>query len=154
MGLSEKAKTHRQEQAREYMRETRKSPEKQAQEKAWRQANPERQRAAQSRWYQKNKERILKEQKTIREGYRETFFELYGWVCSCCAESIVSFLTMDHKDGNNRQGVWGGNGELRRAIKTFRPDLWQTLCFNCNCGRATNGGVCPHNKTGSVLYGI
>lgn len=23
-------------------------------------------------------------------------------------------------------------------------DRYQLLCFNCNCGRHRNGGVCPH----------
>lgn len=32
----------------------------------------------------------------------------------------------------------------RWAILNGFPDELQLLCFNCNCGRQRNGGVCPH----------
>jgi len=84
----------------------------------------------------------------LRERIRNklTFIAMYGGQCSCCGESDPRFLTLDH--------VKGDGGEHRKelfdqqivslAIRDFQPDRFQVLCFNCNCGRSANGGVCPH----------
>jgi hypothetical protein len=74
----------------------------------------------------------------------------YGGVCHCCGESIEKFLTIDH--------INGGGRAHRRAISYDRagdsfyawlvregfPPGFALLCYNCNCGRARNGGLCPH----------
>lgn len=68
--------------------------------------------------------------------------------CACCLESIERFLTFDHinNDGAKHRrenaysdlAVWlRGNGW---------PDGYQVLCYNCNLGRAHNGGICPHKE--------
>lgn len=73
----------------------------------------------------------------------------YGGQCACCGESEPAFLTIDHV---NEDGA-----KHRREIKTNRVYSWlekhdypqegfQLLCFNCNCGRRINGGVCPHQQ--------
>jgi hypothetical protein len=31
-----------------------------------------------------------------------------------------------------------------KIIRENYPPEYQVLCFNCNCGRALNGGRCPH----------
>lgn len=70
----------------------------------------------------------------------------YGGVCACCGEVDTRLLTFDHIDGD---------GHLHRAeIGTTPLALWlrsngypagfQVLCWNCNCGRHFNGGICPH----------
>ncbi len=67
-------------------------------------------------------------------------------VCSCCGESDVRFLTIDHINGGGRQDkdFNGGNNRYRKLISKGYPDGFQVLCFNCNCARAINGGICPH----------
>lgn len=66
----------------------------------------------------------------------------YGGKCACCKESNNIFLTLDHV--NNNGFAERANAAYRRAKRdNFPPDL-QILCFNCNCGRARNKGVCPH----------
>ena len=73
----------------------------------------------------------------------------YGGKCACCGESEMSFLTIDH--------VFGDGGVQRKVVRPSRmynwlkkhgypKDRYQCLCFNCNCGRQVNGGVCPHQK--------
>lgn len=71
-----------------------------------------------------------------------------GYRCVCCGETQKQFLTLDHinNDGNVH----------RRTDKTFRSyryyGIWrkgctaalQVMCYNCNMGKARNGGVCPH----------
>jgi hypothetical protein len=87
-------------------------------------------------------------QKQRNKKIREKFIEMYGGKCSCCGESDVIFLTMDHinNDGNKRRGKYGCNNlkEYSLAIKEYRPDMFQVLCYNCNHAKHLNGGECPH----------
>jgi hypothetical protein len=32
-------------------------------------------------------------------------------------------------------------------VKNAFPDTITLLCFNCNCGKGRNKGVCPHKGT-------
>ena len=69
----------------------------------------------------------------------------YGGVCACCGEADVRFLTFDHVDGGgNRHLIQIGNKLLDWLRRHGWPAGFQVLCFNCNSGRAINGGVCPH----------
>jgi hypothetical protein len=82
-------------------------------------------------------------------------FTHYGTSCACCGESNPGFLTIDHingctKEERKTQGL--GTGFYCWLRKNGFPEGFQTLCYNCNSGRATNGGICPHkarkrNKT-------
>lgn len=77
--------------------------------------------------------------------------EQYGGVCACCSEAELGFLTLDHIDGGgkaHREEVFAsGRGDLWLwAWRNGCPDTLRLLCFNCNSGRARNGGVCPHER--------
>lgn len=68
--------------------------------------------------------------------------------CICCGESEPKFLTIDHivqigRKNKTERGRTGHN-MYRYLIKNHFPEGFQTLCFNCNSGRAINGGICPH----------
>lgn len=84
-----------------------------------------------------------------RQNLWKNFFDLYGCSCVCCGEKCLDFLTIDHKqnDGNMERRKLG-SGEpyksLRKALKKYNPNKYQPLCFNCNCGRSRNKGICPH----------
>jgi hypothetical protein len=104
----------------------------------------------QRRYNQSEKGKIkLKEyqRKSNKKMMRE-FFEMYGNKCACCGETDYIFLTMDHvqNDGNKRRHGYGANNltEYRIAIKEYRPDVYQILCYNCNHAKHLNGGACPH----------
>lgn len=71
----------------------------------------------------------------------------YGGRCECCGETEHAFLTIDHINNDGARH--------RQEIKTTRLYVWlerhgypkdgfRLLCFNCNCGRRVNGGICPH----------
>lgn len=79
---------------------------------------------------------------------KDRFLEMYGQVCACsgCNEANKGFLTLDHinNDGAAHRKKIGGLAIYRQAVNEFRPDLYQTLCFSCNCGKNRNNGVCPH----------
>ncbi len=83
---------------------------------------------------------------------RLQIIEAYGGKCACCGEDNEKFLTIDHvnNDGYMRKKIYGS---ARRGVQYYReivaagyPSDLQILCYNCNCGRARNGGVCPHQE--------
>lgn len=69
--------------------------------------------------------------------------------CSCCGESIMAFLTIDHIHGNGKQhrkelGPKGiGAAFYRWLIDNGFPEGYQIQCYNCNCGRRFFK-TCPH----------
>ena len=78
---------------------------------------------------------------------RQAALDHYGHKCVCCGESIERFLTIDHINGAGKeirkQQGWG-QGFYQWLKNNNYPEGYQTLCFNCNCGRALNSGICPH----------
>lgn len=79
-------------------------------------------------------------------------FEHYGGPkCSCCGESQMIMLTIDHinMDGNaHRKEI----GKTARDIyiwlrRNNYPAGFRVLCFNCNFAAFWNGGVCPHTES-------
>lgn len=73
----------------------------------------------------------------------------YGGRCACCGEDDPRFLSLDHveNDGAAHRAEVGGTDKVYRlAIVEGFPDRFQLLCFNCNLGKARNGGVCPHQE--------
>ena len=101
----------------------------------------------------KHCEGCLKKQRDSLRGYKDRVFKEYGgYKCCCCEETIVEFLTLDHIDNNgaaHRKFLGGRSAGSGRTlylwiINNNFPRIFQVLCYNCNCGRARNGGVCPH----------
>ena len=91
-----------------------------------------------------------------RTGLKREVYEAYGgFVCACCGETNPGFLTLDHinNDGNIHRRTLG-RGDVRvgsvmmfKALKDAGfPPGFQVLCYNCNMGKARNGGVCPHKE--------
>lgn len=82
--------------------------------------------------------------------YKLKVFEHYGMKCSCCGESIYEFLTVDHinNDGAEHRKVigTGGTSMYYWLVHNNFPEGFQTLCWNCNCGKRMNTGICPHKK--------
>ena len=89
---------------------------------------------------------------------KHTVIEKYGGKCACCGESQILFLTIDHKnnDGNiDRSENYESSISFYLNLKreATRNDI-QVLCFNCNMGKAINGGVCPHVKINRILLPV
>lgn len=79
---------------------------------------------------------------------KNKFIEMYGKKCSCpgCDEDNPNYMTLDHvqNDMNIRVKTGGHHDkEYRIAIKEYRPDIYQILCWNCNCGKHRNIDI-PH----------
>lgn len=88
--------------------------------------------------------------RVLNQTHKRDAFAAYGGArCTCCGETEFSFLTLDHvnSDGSTHQTTPGRRGvryhQLKQRGWPNDPPL-QVLCFNCNCGKKVNGGVCPH----------
>lgn len=80
---------------------------------------------------------------------RHIVFDYYGNQCVCCGEFEFVFLTVDHINNDGYLRTLGDNRyfTLAKLIKQGKaPTDLQTLCYNCNCGRFHNGGICPHKQ--------
>lgn len=91
----------------------------------------------------------LRKQSGRSKRLRVRAIEFLGARCVCCGEENLGFLTLDHinNDGyKDRSPIQRGRNisTLARAILARKRTDIQVLCFNCNCGRASNNGVCPH----------
>ncbi len=104
-----------------------------------------------SKHNQENRDRAKKS----RTQARVKCFEAYGGAfCACCGESNPKFLTLDHVNndgGHHRKLLFGetrptSHQTIRSLEKKGYPPGFQVLCWNCNCGRAMNGGICPHKE--------
>lgn len=103
---------------------------------------------------EKAKEYTLRNRERIREKNLEKYYEqkkfiydYYGYRCNCCNELNPRFLTIDHveNDGYKHRGV--GSRIYQIIIKDMTNNgahRYQILCYNCNCAKRLNDGVCPH----------
>lgn len=124
-----------------------------AKAKAWRESHP-----AQYREYFRKYRRINQEQtntnvRNYHKRIREQAIKAYDGKCACCGESDMRFLTIDHINGGGnkhrrllRNGHHGGQTIYRFLINGGFPTGFQVLCYNCNCGKQYNSGICPHNN--------
>lgn len=102
--------------------------------------------------YHKEKDRIsrvISEKKTAIKLKTECL-ERYGKMCSCCQETIIQFLTIDHEGGNgnnHRKELFkhnvGGVHMYRWLKKNNFPKGYTILCMNCNWAQRYSN-ICPH----------
>lgn len=85
-----------------------------------------------------------------------TIINHFDGKCACCGESLLQFLTIDHvnNDGHIERKLHNNSGNIeyirlakRIAANEVITDR-QLLCYNCNLGKARNGGTCPHQFNG------
>ena len=80
----------------------------------------------------------------------EVYAAYGGYLCACCKETEVAFLSIDHVENNGaaerRAGLYKGGGSAFYAWlrKQNFPPGYQVLCMNCQVGKHRNKGVCPH----------
>jgi len=111
----------------------------------------------QSDYKKRNKERLAERERDRVRKNRIMVLSHYGGSppkCSCCGESTLDFLTLDHlKDRRScnmteiaeRFSAYG-SALYRRIIKLGFPEEYRILCYNCNAARSLpkNQGRCPH----------
>lgn len=107
-----------------------------------------------------NREKYLLAKKISNRKIKLEVFIHYGGnpprcACKYCNEDNMIFLTLDHINGSGRKhktllGSKGGNAFYAKLKKLGYPEGIQVLCWNCNCGRSKNGGVCPHEDEARI----
>jgi hypothetical protein len=124
---------------------------------------PERLEAGRARardWYEQNRPRALNRAKARRDALRAELIAAYGGKCECCGERQPLFLTIDHVNNDGAAHRRFLREENRTTpselvIRDLKARGWpkdvRLLCYNCNCGRARNGGVCPHQVASSAI---
>jgi len=101
----------------------------------------------------KSKQRILKNKQTGKSNrwakdlynkYKKIVFDYYGNICSCCGESHLEFLTIEHTLHNGKQHRKTKKSRIYKDIidKGFPEDL-TLFCSNCNFA-TRYGNACPH----------
>ena len=115
------------------------------------------------RLYSKNPIPIIERQRKFRWKTKIEILFSYGGnppKCACCGEQELGFLTIDHINGDGakqrREATLGRGGHIFYLWlkRNNYPEGFQVLCYNCNCGRARNNGICPHKKSMVGKYEI
>lgn len=75
----------------------------------------------------------------------------YGKVCTCCGESGLAFLTLEHvnQDGAAHRRAVGENGQAQLVDlkrQGWPQGAYTLRCYNCNIAAYHNGGTCPHRE--------
>lgn len=94
-------------------------------------------------------QRIRKNIKAYKLRLKREVFTAYGNKCSClkCDVENPKFLTIDHvnNDGaEHRKKVKSGTQILLWARRNNFPPTLRLMCWNCNCARQWNDGICLH----------
>ena len=116
-------------------------------------ADPERFRALwrkqQGESRAKYPERYKAKQRRSRQKLRAEMVAAYGGKCSCCGETNIEFLTLEHinNDGAEHRaslGTGGGNKVWFDLKKRGWPkEGFTILCWNCHMATC-HGHPCPH----------
>lgn len=102
-----------------------------------------------------NRDEFNRRRKERTRKYKEQFIEMYGGKCNCCGETIFDFLTIEHRNGQKGKPKYEKSREhgehgYKKASQEYRPDLYEILCWNCNCAKG-HLGYCPHQNNQSFL---
>lgn len=137
------------EQRRHYYQQNKEKIKKYAHN--WKQNNRERARELNRRYKKRHPEKVLVCQRRLNIKRRFEVLSHYGGnppKCVCCGENNIGFLTIDHINGGGRKqtrelGIKGVT-LCSWIIRNNFPEEYQIMCYNCNCGREKNDGICPH----------
>lgn len=113
-------------------------------------AHAEERKAYARTYHAEHRDATLHDMKQRNQRMKFAALEAYGGQrCSCCGETEVAFLTIDHIDGctaETRKVQGLGTRFYYWLRRNGYPSGFQVLCFNCNLGRRIHGGTCPHQK--------
>lgn len=110
----------------------------------YREENGDKIRAYQAKYYKEHKTPEKERRHVAQVSWKERFIEMYGGECSCCGETVIEFLTIDHVQGQaGKKYRECSTRAYKHAAKEYRPDLFRVLCMNCNMA-VRWGRICPH----------
>jgi hypothetical protein len=125
------------------------------QRRQYRAAHREARNAARLAAYHANPQPMREKANAAKRALRATVLAHYGnGSCSCCGETHVEFLALDHSNGGGRQhraaiGRRSGSEFYRWIVQNDFPDGYRVLCHNCNMARGAYG-YCPHEAAVTV----
>ena len=100
-----------------------------------------------------HREEVLAHKVASRQALKLEAFKIYGGPkCTCCGETLIQGLTIDHVDGGGaahreQQGI----SNIYSWLKMHNyPPGFQVLCYTCNCAKDT-GDHCPHREQRASL---
>jgi hypothetical protein len=106
-------------------------------------------------WRIRTRERNNETNRKNVQKIRIEVLQHYGGKCTCCGETELKFLTLDHINGGGNEhrrkiGIHSGSLFYRWVRSHNYPDYLQVLCHNCNQAKCFYG-ECPHksNSKGS-----
>ena len=104
-------------------------------------------------WSRRNPDKKARTDKKLRDKWKVETIAHYGGACVCCGEINLKFLTLDHiygKGKTHRKDYGGSYFYCKMRTLGYPEGVVQVMCFNCNLGRAINGGICPHAEEQSA----
>ena len=117
--------------------------------KASRERHRDKRNAACRADYVRNRDKRIAGQKAYARALKDRAYAAYGgYVCACCGETEISFLSIDHinNDGHEHRKTVKGSAILHWLRDNNYPSGFQILCMNCQFGRKHNNGTCPHQS--------
>jgi hypothetical protein len=98
-------------------------------------------------------------QRSSRAFKMEVMRHYGGCVCACCGETELSFLTLDHINGNGKAdrkslGVLSGAMFYRAIRRLGYPAGLQVLCANCHLSKTVLGQCIHKNCLGPTGKGV
>lgn len=114
----------------------------------WASKNKERSLAIKKKYRDNNKDKMATYAQERGKQLKQDIVDAYGGKCECCGEDNIKFLTIDHinNDGKAHRQEINGNTYFWLKKNNYPKDNFRLLCYNCNIGRAKNGGICPHEE--------
>lgn len=95
-------------------------------------------------WQEMNRDIQKKSSLKFRLKVRNLVIIGYGGKCSCCGETEIKFLSIDHIDGGGKEHRKETSGHVYEDLLKRRfPKGYQILCHNCNLAKGFYGR-CPH----------
>jgi hypothetical protein len=112
--------------------------------------NPSSRVAATLRWKANNPAHVKGYMAERRLRIKADLVAGYGGKCTCCGETSIEFLTLEHLNGGGRahRAVKDSLGIFNEVIRAGFPKEYTILCMNCNFAKRF-GKECPHATTGT-----
>lgn len=111
----------------------------------------EQQKEYHKKYREEHADELRERKREYRRQLRLEGIQAYGGKCSCCGESQIEFLTLEHVHGRDTDDTTGGKGGekawMRLKKNGWPKDGFTILCFNCNCAKGIYG-ICPHQRSG------
>ena len=123
-----------------------------ANRRKWYKLNHEKVKNYARKYYYSNRKRLLQKAKIQLQKIKAEAYNALGKMCNCCKLTDARFLTLDHINGDGYKErsykgirrISGRNAYFIARQKNWNSSIYQLLCWNCNCAKAGNNNVCPH----------